>query len=123
MEYQLGTSIVNKSSGKIVFDRSVLLNIINLSAKEVEGVTGLIDNFSPLRKKWLSNRYYDGVKVDYENSGITINIYLEIDSKYKISDIAYKVQENVKDSLSYMTDVKINSINIHVLGVNFPTDI
>lgn len=122
MEYQLGTSIVNTNKGKIICDRSVLLSIINLSTKEIEGVNCLKDNFSPLAKRWFSNKYYDGVKVDYENNGITIDIYVEIDSRYTISDIAYKVQENVKNSISYMMDIKINSINVHVLGVNFPSD-
>lgn len=122
MEYQLGTSIVNTNKGKITCDRSVLLSIINLSTKEIEGVTCLKNNFSSIAKKWFSNKYYDGVKVDYENNGITIDIFIEIDSRYTISDIAYKVQENVKNGISYMMDIKINSINIHVLGVNFPYD-
>ena len=125
MKYQLGTSIVNTNKGKIVYDKSVLLSIINLSTKEIEGVSCVKDNFGSLAKKWFSNKYYDGVKVDYENNGITINIYLSIEYTQgnSVSEIAYKVQENVKNGISYMTDVIINSINIHVIGVDFPENI
>ena len=34
-------------------------------------------------------------------------------------DITYRVQENIKNSLSSMIDVKIDKINVHVLGVDF----
>ena len=62
------------------------------------------------------------IKVDYENNGITINIYIEIEYGYTVSDIAYRVQENVKNGISYMMDAKINAIHVHVLGVNFPAE-
>ena len=34
-------------------------------------------------------------------------------------DIAYKVQENIKNGLSSMLDTEIDSINVHVQGVDF----
>lgn len=123
MEYQIGGGIANTNRGKVVCDRSVLLSIINLSAKEIEGVSNLKDNFSKLAKRWFSTKYHDGVKVIYENDGITIDIYLEINSNVTISDVAYKVQENVKNGISYMMDIKINSINVHILGVNYPLEV
>ena len=122
MEYQLGTSIVNTNKGKISCDRSVLLSIINLSTKEIDGVYCLKDHFGAIAKRWFSNKYYDGVKVEYDGDGITIDVYIVINYGHNISEIAYKVQENVKNGISYMIDIKINTINVHVLDVNFAND-
>ena len=54
---------------------------------------------------------------------ITIDVYVEIDSKYRASDIAYNIQENVKNSIAYMMDIKINSINVHILGVKHQVEV
>ena len=119
MEYQLGTSIVNTDLGKIEYDDSILLSIINLSTKEIEGVTCLKDNFSHFAKRWFSGKYYDGVKVVKDGESYTIDIYIEVDSTNPISEIAYRIQENVKNGISYMMDIIIKAINIHVVSVKF----
>ena len=41
---------------------------------------------------------------------------------YNVSEIAYRVQENIKNSLSAMIDIDINKINVHVLDVEFPKE-
>ena len=121
MEYRSNNNkkMTNKDKGEIKYDDSILLSIINLSAKEIEGVTCLKDNFSPLAKKWFSKKYYDGVKVIKDGEFYTIDIYIEVDSTNPISEVAYRIQENVKNGIYCMMDIKIKAINVHVLGVSF----
>ena len=97
----------------------MLLSIINLAAKEISGVDSLCKNFSSGIKKIFSNNVSEGVKVTYENDGITVDIYLNILYGYNITDVAHRVQENVKNGISSMIDVKVNSINVHIMGVEF----
>jgi uncharacterized alkaline shock family protein YloU len=40
----------------------------------------------------------------------------------KVSDVVFKVQESVKNGIFAMIDVKLHSINVHVLGVDFKQD-
>ena len=73
-------------------------------------------------KRWFSNNYYEGVKVTYNKDAMNIDVYINVCFGYNVTEVAYRVQENIKNSLSGMIDVKINRINVHVLGVEFPKD-
>lgn len=40
--------------GKVEIDRDILLSIINLATKEINGVHSLTNDYLPLYKKWLN---------------------------------------------------------------------
>ncbi len=106
--------------GKVYCGKNIMLSIINLSAKEISGVASLCKNFASKFKRLFSNNYFEGVKVSYTQSkNLIIDIYLNVYFGYSVADVAYRVQENVKNGISNMISAKIDSINIHVLGVEF----
>lgn len=111
-----------KTKGNVVYDKSILLSVINLAAKEIDGVSSLSDNFGSAIKKWFSNNYYEGVKLTYDKDNLIVDVYLNVFYGYNVSEIAYRVQENIKNSLSAMIDIDINKINVHVLDVEFPKE-
>lgn len=119
MNYQISDNEVIKNKGKVNCNKNVLLSIINLAAKEISGVDSLCSNFSSGLKKLFSNNVSEGVKIAYENNGITVDIYLNILYGYNVTDVAHRVQENVKNGISSMIDIKVNSINVHIMGVEF----
>ncbi len=105
--------------GKVVCNRSILLSVINLAAKEVSGVSSLCDNVGGWLRRMFTHRYYEGVKLTYDKDGIEINIYMNVYFGVNVPDVAYRVQESIKNGVASMLDVKIKNINIHVLGVDF----
>lgn len=110
----------NNEAGKVYCGKNIMLSIINLSAKEISGVASLSNNFVSRFKRMLSSNYFEGVKISYTQSkNLIIDIYLNVYFGYSVADVAYRVQENVKNGISNMIDQKIDSINIHVLGVEF----
>ena len=119
MNYQISDNEVIKNKGKVNCNKNVLLSIINLAAKEISGVDSLCSNFSSGLKKLFSNNVSEGVKIAYENNGITVDIYLNILYGYNVTDVAHRVQENVKNGISSMIDIKVNSVNVHIMGVEF----
>lgn len=119
MDYQLENQINGNNKGKVTCNKSILLSIINLATKEIAGVDSLCENFASGIKKLFSNNVSEGVKVEYSNNGVKIDIYIYIEYGYNVSDVAHRVQENVKNSISSMIDVKLNDINVHIMGVNF----
>lgn len=119
MNYELNNEIYSNNKGKVTCNKNILLSIINLATKEIAGVSSLCDNFGSGIKKMFSNNYTNGVKIDYGNNGVDIDVYINILYGYSVPDIAYKVQENIKNGISSMLDVKINAINVHVQGVDF----
>ncbi len=106
--------------GKVYCGKNIMLSIINLAAKEISGVAALCPDFASKFKRFFSSNYFEGVKVSYTQSkNLIIDIYLKVFLGYSVADVAYRVQENVKNGISNMISAKIDSINIHVLGVEF----
>ncbi|MBP3619366.1 MAG: Asp23/Gls24 family envelope stress response protein [Clostridia bacterium] len=105
------------NNGKITLDRKILVSIINLAAKEINGVESVTNSARPWYKK-LFKKYDDGVEIKFEKNGVlTIDVYINIHIGYNVPDIAYRVQENVRNSLATMVALKPLKINIHVINV------
>ncbi len=117
LEFNQMASKNNK--GKVSCNRDILLSIVSLATKEINGVSCLCVNFGNGIKKLFSNNYTEGVKISEVGDAIMVDIYINILFGYSVSDVAFRVQENVKNGLSAMVDIKIESINVHVLGVDF----
>ena len=98
------------------------MSVINLATKEIAGVSSIVTKFGSILKRWFSNNYYDGVKITYNKDAMCVDVYINVCFGYNVTEVAYRVQENIKNSLSGMIDVKISKINVHVLGVDFPKD-
>lgn len=120
MSLELNQIASKNNKGKISCNRDILLSIVSLATKEVSGVSCLCANFGNGLKKVFSNNYTQGVKITESGDSIMVDIYINILFGFSVNDVAYRVQENVKDGLSSMVDIKIDSINVHVLGVDFP---
>lgn len=106
-----------EGSGKITLDRKILVSIINLAAKEINGVVAVSNSQRPWISK-LFKRYDDGVEVKFEKNGaLTVDVYLTIGVGCSVPDIAYRVQENVRNSLATMVALKPLKINVHVVRV------
>lgn len=109
--------IVEKSrfsneSGIISYARSIVDNIASIAAKEVKGVASLYGSGAN-----------SGVKIEFDRSGaLIVDISVNIHYGYSAADVAGKIQENVKNSVETMTEYRIQSVNILVLGVTFNTE-
>ena len=103
--------------GKITCDKNILYSIVNLATKEINGVVSVGDkNRSWLKKAF--NRKDDGVVVKFEKNGaLTIDVYINIYVGSNVPDIAFRVQENIRNSLATMVALKPMKINVHILDV------
>lgn len=105
------------NSGKITLDRKILVSIINLAAKEINGVESVTNSSRPWIKR-LFNKYDDGVEIKFEKNGaLTVDVFVNIYVGYSVPDIAYRIQENVRNSLATMVALKPLKINVHVINV------
>jgi uncharacterized alkaline shock family protein YloU len=104
--------------GKVDIDRDILLSIINLATKEINGVDALTNaELSFFRK--LSKSKSEGVNIKFDVNGVlNVDVYIIVHIGYSVPDIAYRVQENIKNSLNSMVGIKPGKINVHVSGVN-----
>lgn len=103
--------------GKVEIDRDILLSIINLATKEINGVHSLTNDYLPLYKKMVKPKN-EGVSIKFDiNGNLTVDVYIKVYIGYSVPDIAYRVQENIKNSLSSMVGLNPGKINVHVYGV------
>lgn len=113
----MATKTQDANNGKITLDRKILVSIINLAAKEINGVESVMNTTRPWYKK-LFNRYDDGVDIKFEKNGtLKVDVYINIYVGYSVPDIAYRVQENIRNSLSTMVALKPLKINVHIINV------
>lgn len=104
--------------GKVEIDRDILLSIINLATKEISGVSELTNDYIPWIKKKLTRPKSEGVAIKFDINGVlNVDVYIKVIIGYSVPDIAYRVQENIKNSLGSMVGIKPGKINVHVLGV------
>lgn len=106
-----------QNKGKVEIDRDILLSIINLATKEINGVESLTNSYLPWHKKVFAPKS-EGVSIKFDLNGkLNIDVYINVYIGYSVPDIAYRVQENIKNSLGSMVGLKPGKINVHVLGV------
>lgn len=111
------------NNGKITLDRKILVSIINLAAKEINGVQSVSNTSRPWIKR-LFNRYDDGVEIKFEKNGtLLVDVYISVYVGVSVPDIAYRVQENIRNSLATMVALKPLKINIHVLNVECDSEV
>lgn len=115
---------LQENKGKITCDRNILLSIISLATKEISGVSSLQDSFAMKFKKFFTRADSTGVKLKVSSNGqLVIDVYVRIYSGNNVPDVAFKVQENIKNNIVSMVEMRVGKINIHVVGVDFKEEV
>jgi len=107
------------TKGNITFNDHIILSVINLATKETAGVSSIDTNHMFAPQCWFNKNYSNGVKISYLNNSMIVDVYINVFFGYNVSEIAYRVQENIKNSIASMIDINIDNINVHVIGVDF----
>lgn len=108
------------SKGKLTCDRKILASIVSLAAKEINGVSELCSVFQNKVLSIIDKNIVPGVKVKFvENGNLVVDVYIRIKNGFSVPDVAYRVQENVKNNITSMIDTPVKKINVHILGVDF----
>lgn len=115
-------SVVNEI-GAIKITDEVVAIIAGVAAIEVPGVFGMSGGIAggiaeALGRKNLSK----GVKVESSDKDATIDLYIIVEYGYRIPDVAWTIQEKVKNAVENMTGLNVIEVNIHIQGVNIEKD-
>ncbi len=84
-----------------------------------EGVAALAGGFSNVmslalkRKESLSK----GITVDTDKKGLVLDVFVITRFGAKIPEVAWDIQQNVRNEVEHMTDLTVSEINVHVQGV------
>ncbi len=99
----------DKQKGKIVYNAGIVQNIVELAVAEVEGTMP-----TPGKK--------GGISLYLERDGIYVDVSVIVKYGYNVPELAYRVQQSVKQSVENMTRFKVAEVNVHIQDVIFCTD-
>ena len=104
--------------GKITCDKNILYSIVSLATKEIKCVARLSNSSLPWYKKMFAKGDYEGVKIAFEQNGtLHVDVYVDVYIGESVPDLAYRIQENIKNNLSSMVEMKTSNISVHVMDV------
>lgn len=61
-----------------------------------------------------------GVRVEVGTEEAKIEIFIIVNYGVRIPDVAWDIQESVKNAVETMTGLNVTHVNVHVQGVHFP---
>lgn len=105
--------------GQIKIADEVVGIIAGLAATEVKGVAGMSGGIAGGISEMLGRKNLSkGVKVEVGEKEAAIDLYIIVEYGAKIPEVAWEIQEKVKNAVETMTGLNVVEVNIHVQGVN-----
>ncbi len=110
--------------GSVKISEEVVAIIAGIAATDVPGVAGMSGGIAGgiaeiLGRKNLSK----GVKVEVGEKEAAIDLYIIVEFGARIPEVAWDIQDKVKNAVQSMTGLNVIEVNIHVQGVNFDKEI
>lgn len=107
--------------GVVKIADEVVSIIAGLAATEIEGVASMSGGIGGGIAEALGRRNFSkGVKVEVGTEEAKIDIFIIVEYGVRIPDVAWDIQESVKNAVETMTGLNVAHVNIHVQGVHFP---
>lgn len=116
------TKVNVSKGGKVSYERSVVTQIIELACKEIAGVASFAVGMKNAVRGVVSKKFKKGIYLNFTEDGIETTVYLNALFGHSVSDVAYRVQENIKKSVESMTEYKMKKINVIIVGVSFQVE-
>lgn len=92
--------------GRISYNADIVSGIVVLSLQETEGI-----ELVPSKSR--------GIKICFEKEGIFVDISVIAHYGYNVPELAYSIQQTVKQMVESMTKFKIAKIDVHIQSVVF----
>lgn len=96
-----------KQKGKITYNSDIVNGIIVLCLRETEGIE-------------LIPSKNNGIKVNFEKEGVFVDASVIAHYGYSVPELAFHIQQNIKQMVESMTKYKIAKVDVHIQSVIFP---
>ena len=114
--------------GEINISNETIGNIISLNLAEVKGVVGsrktiMKEITDMLMGKAKTNNLENAsrtIKVEIKENNIFIDLFIIIKYGVRMPDIAWDIQNRIKEEVIKKIGTDIREVNIHIQGIQFP---
>jgi uncharacterized alkaline shock family protein YloU len=97
----------------------VIAVIASKAAVETKGVAGMSTGIGKQIANMLGREYLSkGIKVSIQDNRAFIEVYVIIRYGFRIPEVAWEIQNNVKRDVETMTETSVEEVNIHIQSIN-----
>lgn len=94
----------NSSAGDVTYGDHVLLSIVRLATQEISGVGSLQGK---------------GVRMNVVGNVVNVSVSINVFYGVSCSDVAFRIQNNIKRNIETSTNFKAGKIDVNILGVEY----
>lgn len=108
----------NEKGDETRVDLSVLEVILGIAARKVDGVSEMRGSLKAgIDQLFGRTNRGKGVSLKVDDDNLTADIYVYLDYGVNVPQVAMELQKKLTLQLEQMTNLKLESINIHVVGL------
>lgn len=106
------------AQGTIEIAPEVLEVILGIAASDVAGVYQMRGSLASSINAWFgrANRG-KGVDLTVDGDRLSADVYVYLDYGVAVPKVALAMQASLREQLMYMTDLTLDEVNVHVVGV------
>lgn len=108
----------NEKGDETRVDLSVLEVILGIAARKVDGVSEMRGSLkNGLDTLFGRSNRGKGVALSVDDDKLTADVYVYLDYGVNVPQVAVEIQKKLAQQLAQMTDLSLNKINVHVVGL------
>lgn len=106
------------AQGTIEIVPEVLEVILGIAAVAVDGVYQMRGTMASTINSWFGRANHGkGVSLTVDGERLTADVYVYLDYGVSVPKVAMAMQSTLREQLLYMTDLTLDEVNVHVVGV------
>jgi len=124
-QHELNGDVIENDTelGSVQIHNNVIATIARLAAVKVPGVYemsgGIVDDLAGMIRKKSGDR---GIRVDFEDSGVVIQLNVILEYGIRIPHVAWQLQTEVRQAVEQMTGKHVKAVQVIVQGVKLPVE-
>lgn len=111
---------MNNNGTALSVNTEVLEKMAELAAKEIDGVVGISKRSIDLKGAVKTKNAFKGVKVESINGALKLNVFITVKKDAHITEVAERVQENVKEKIQTMTGTAVTRVDVTIADIKEP---
>ncbi len=122
----MGESYLNAVKGERSMSRGFIAQYAAEAALQTEGVARLEPGGAAMIREALGiEPESHGVQVFFRSdaeSAVSITVYAVIEFGQMVPEVAWRIQEQVKEDVERYTDLMVETVNVHVVDIVAPSE-
>ena len=110
------------TQGKTTVSADVLLTIARLTTLNVPGVSRLGITPGIAGRRLKGGHVEDGIVIEIQDDIVLTEIFVILHSNLNVQNVARQIQTEVARSISEMVGMRVGSVNIHVVDIDYPME-